>query len=51
MKHSEITDKILKGFYKVGGIHANSTYPAEFIFSNMQVQMNIINGAENVTGS
>jgi len=30
---------------KVGGIHANSTYPAEFIFSNMQVQMNIINEA------
>ncbi|HUI90800.1 MAG TPA: GDP-L-fucose synthase [Chitinivibrionales bacterium] len=30
---------------KVGGIHANSTYPAEFIFSNMQVQMNIINAA------
>ena len=29
---------------KVGGIHANSTYPAELIFSNMQVQMNIING-------
>lgn len=30
---------------KVGGIYANSTYPAEFIFSNMQVQMNIINEA------
>ena len=30
---------------KVGGIHANNTYPAEFIFSNMQVQMNIINAA------
>jgi GDP-L-fucose synthase len=28
---------------KVGGIYANNTYPAEFIFSNMQVQMNIIN--------
>lgn len=28
---------------KVGGIHANSTYPADFIFSNMQIQMNIIN--------
>ena len=28
---------------KVGGIYANSTFPAEFIFSNMQVQMNIIN--------
>ena len=27
---------------KVGGIHANSTYPADFIFSNMQIQMNII---------
>jgi GDP-L-fucose synthase len=30
---------------KVGGIHANATYPAEFIFSNMQVQMNIINAS------
>ena len=28
---------------KVGGIYANNTFPAEFIFSNMQVQMNIIN--------
>lgn len=28
---------------KVGGIYANNTYPAEFIFSNLQVQMNIIN--------
>jgi GDP-L-fucose synthase len=30
---------------KVGGIYANSTYPAEFIFSNMQVQMNIIDAS------
>jgi GDP-L-fucose synthase len=28
---------------KVGGIYANSTFPAEFIFSNLQVQMNVIN--------
>ena len=28
---------------KVGGIYANNTCPAEFIFSNLQVQMNIIN--------
>jgi len=28
---------------KVGGIYANNTYPAEFIFSNLQVQMNVIN--------
>ncbi|MGA2507216.1 MAG: GDP-L-fucose synthase [Chitinispirillaceae bacterium] len=27
---------------KVGGIYANNTYPAEFIFSNLQVQMNVI---------
>jgi len=30
---------------KVGGIYANNTFPAEFIFSNMQVQMNIINAS------
>ena len=28
---------------KVGGIYANNTYPADFIFSNLQVQMNVIN--------
>ncbi|PJZ70301.1 GDP-fucose synthetase [Leptospira perolatii] len=27
---------------KVGGIHANNTYPAEFIYSNLQIQNNII---------
>ncbi|MCH1913361.1 GDP-L-fucose synthase [Leptospira noguchii] len=27
---------------KVGGIHANNSYPAEFIFSNLQIQNNII---------
>ena len=27
---------------KVGGIHANNTYPAEFIYDNMQIQDNII---------
>jgi len=27
---------------KVGGIRANSTYPAEFIFQNLQMQANII---------
>ncbi len=30
---------------KVGGIGANSAYPAEFIYSNMQVQMNVIDAA------
>jgi GDP-L-fucose synthase len=27
---------------KVGGIYANNTYPAEFIYSNLQIQCNII---------
>lgn len=27
---------------KVGGIHANSTYPAEFIYQNLKIQGNII---------
>lgn len=33
---------------KVGGIHANNSYPAEFIYSNLQVQMNIINAAHQL---
>lgn len=27
---------------KVGGIHANNTYPADFIYSNLEIQNNII---------
>src|SRR5207245_2663409 len=30
---------------KVGGIHANSTYPAEFIYSNLAVASNTIHAA------
>ena len=30
---------------KVGGIHANDTYPAEFILENLQIQTNIISAA------
>ncbi|MCW7466177.1 GDP-L-fucose synthase family protein [Leptospira levettii] len=30
---------------KVGGIHANNSYPAEFIFSNLQIQNNIIDAS------
>lgn len=32
---------------KVGGIHANSMYPAEFIYENMQMQNNIIKAAHD----
>lgn len=30
---------------KVGGIHANNTYPAEFILSNLAIQTNVIHEA------
>ena len=30
---------------KVGGIHANNTYPAEFIYDNLMIEANIIHSA------
>ena len=30
---------------KVGGIHANNTYPADFIYENLQIQSNVIHWA------
>lgn len=30
---------------KVGGIHANNTYPADFIYDNLLVQVNVIDAA------
>lgn len=33
---------------KVGGIHANNTYPAEFIYENLIIEANVINAAFEV---
>ena len=30
---------------KVGGIHANNTYPADFIYKNLMIQANVIHAA------
>jgi GDP-L-fucose synthase len=30
---------------KVGGIHANNSYPADFIADNLQISLNVIRGA------
>ena len=30
---------------KVGGIHANNTYPADFIYQNLMVQSNVVDAA------
>lgn len=38
-------DQVYLAAAKVGGIVANSTYPAEFIYENLTIQNNIIHGA------
>jgi GDP-L-fucose synthase len=38
-------DVVINCAAKVGGIHANSTYGADFIFENLQIQNNVIWGA------
>lgn len=38
-------DKVVVCAAKVGGIHANNTYPAEFIYDNLMIQTNIINSS------
>lgn len=38
-------DQVYLAAAKVGGIHANNTYPAEFIYQNLMIQNNIINSA------
>lgn len=41
----EKPDQVYLAAAKVGGIHANNTYPAEFIYQNLMVQANVINAA------
>lgn len=38
----ERPDYVFLSAAKVGGIYANTTYPADFIYSNLQIQCNII---------
>ena len=38
-------DEVILAAAKVGGIHANNNYPAEFIYQNLQIQNNIIHAA------
>src|SRR5512143_3642945 len=42
---SEPLDVVLLAAAKVGGIHANDTYRAEFIYENLMVQCNVIQAA------
>lgn len=39
---AERPDAVVLAAAKVGGIHANNTYPAEFIYENLMIQANVI---------
>ena len=43
-KDEEI-DEVYLAAAKVGGIYANNTYPAEFIYENLMIEANIINAS------
>ncbi len=42
---AEKPDQVYLAAARVGGIHANNTYPAEFIYDNLMVQANVIDAA------
>lgn len=42
---AEKPDEVYMAAAKVGGIHANNTYPAEFIYQNLMIQANVIDAA------
>ena len=42
---AEKPDQVYLAAAKVGGIHANNTYPAEFIYQNLMMQSNVIEAA------
>ncbi|MEE4453952.1 GDP-L-fucose synthase [Novosphingobium resinovorum] len=42
---SEKPDGVVLAAAKVGGIHANNTYPAEFIYENLMIECNVVHQA------
>lgn len=43
--HEERPDYVFLAAARVGGIYANNTYPAEFIYSNLTIQTNVIHAS------
>ena len=43
----EKPDYVILAAARVGGIHANNTYPAEFIYDNLMIQNNVIKAAHD----
>lgn len=42
---SEEPDQVIVAAAKVGGIHANDTYPAEFLYENLAIAANLVHGS------
>lgn len=42
---TESPDVVIVAAAKVGGIHANNTYPADFIYENLMIECNVIHQA------
>ncbi len=42
---TEQPDAVVLAAAKVGGIYANNTYPADFIYDNLMIQSNVIHQA------
>lgn len=43
--HAEKPDEVILAAAKVGGIIANNSYPAQFIYENLMIECNVINAA------
>jgi len=46
--HEVAPDVVIDAAAKVGGIHANNTYPADFLSDNLQIQVNLMDAAHAV---
>ena len=42
---AEKPDAVILAAAKVGGIHANNSYPADYIYENLMIECNAIHGA------
>lgn len=42
---NESIDQVYLAAAKVGGIHANNTFPAEFIYENLMIECNVVHAA------
>lgn len=42
---AERPDRVVLAAARVGGIHANNTYPADFIYENLAIEINVIHQA------